>query len=350
MRLPNRITGLVSLAILLVPLSVFAQLPSLRFPEASQKASVSQRIGLTDISITYNRPGVNNRKIMGALVPYNEVWRAGANENTTISFTDAVWIEGKELAAGTYGIHMIPTPGEWTVVFSNETSAWGSFSYDTKEDALRIKATPRPSPFTERLSFTFENPTDDSATVDMRWENVSVPFKVTVEVPKVVLANIRKDLAGLPQFTWQAWNRAADYSLRNGGDLGEATAWSERSTSMNRNFQNLRTKAAIAEKNGETKMAADLRTEAMSIATEADINTYAYGLMNQKKMDEAMALFKKNVQQYPKSWNAYDSLAEAYATSGDKARAIENYSKARELAKDENQRKRISVELAKLKG
>lgn len=123
MRPPNRITGLVSLAFLLVPLSAFAQLPALRFPEASQKASVSQRIGLTDISITYNRPGVNNRKIWGGLVPYNEVWRAGANENTTISFTDAVWIEGKELAAGTYGIHMIPTPGEWTVVFSNESSA-----------------------------------------------------------------------------------------------------------------------------------------------------------------------------------------------------------------------------------
>lgn len=184
----------------------------------------------------------------------------------------------------------------------------------------------------------------------MRWENVSVPFKVTVEVPKVVLANIRKDLAGLPQFTWQAWNRAADYALRNGGDPGEATGWAERSISMNRNFQNLRTKAAIAEKNGDTKMAADLRVEAMAIATEADINTYAYGLMNQKKMDEAMALFKKNVQQYPKSWNAYDSLAEAYATSGDKARAIEYYSKARELAKDESQRKRISVEIAKLRG
>jgi len=350
MRLPNRITGLVSLAFLLVPLSAFAQLPSLRFPEASQKASVSQRIGLTDISIAYHRPGVNNRKVWGGLVPYNEVWRAGANENTTISFNDAVWIEGKELAAGTYGIHMIPTPGEWTVVFSNESSAWGSFSYDTKEDALRIKATPQPSPFTERLSYTFENPTDNSAMVEMRWENVRVPFKVTVEVPKVVLANIRKDLTGLPQFTWQAWNRAADYALRNGGDLSEATEWAERSIAMNRNFQNLRTKAAIAEKNGDAKMATDLRAEAMSIATEADINTYAYGLMNQKKMDEAMALFKKNVQQYPKSWNAYDSLAEAYANSGDKARAIENYSKARELAKDENQRKRISVEITKLRG
>src|SRR5580765_873560 len=123
---------------LIIPYVMYSQ--NLTMPEASQKAMVMHRIGLTDITITYHSPLVKGRKVWGELVPYNEVWRAGANENTTISFSSPVTINGKPLAAGTYGLHMIPTKGDWTIACSNTRWAWGSFSYDQKEDALRVTA------------------------------------------------------------------------------------------------------------------------------------------------------------------------------------------------------------------
>src|SRR5262245_54751129 len=129
------------LSITLFATSAAAQTAPLKAPEASPAASVTQTVGLTEMKITYHRPAVNGRKIWGGLVPYGDVWRAGANENTTLSFSSAVKVAGKPLRAGTYGLHMIPTAKDWTIIFSNQAAAWGSFSYDPKEDALRITAT-----------------------------------------------------------------------------------------------------------------------------------------------------------------------------------------------------------------
>src|SRR5213593_4036833 len=123
--------------------SVFAQ-NDLNLPDVSQAAEVKQRIALTDITINYHRPLVNGRKIWGGLVPYGKVWRAGANENTTIEFSDPVSVEGKPLDKGTYGLHMIPNQDSWTVIFSKTNTGWGSFSYDQKDDALRVNVKPRP--------------------------------------------------------------------------------------------------------------------------------------------------------------------------------------------------------------
>src|SRR6187401_3267360 len=133
---------LLSLCVSLL-VSAVAAAQGLTGPNASPAASVSQTIGLTDIAVTYHRPATNGRKIWGGLVPYDQVWRAGANQNTTISFSTPVTVNGTKLAAGTYGLHMIPTASQWTVIFSNESGAWGSFSYDQKEDAARITATPQ---------------------------------------------------------------------------------------------------------------------------------------------------------------------------------------------------------------
>src|SRR5215475_5327685 len=120
-----------------------SQATELKIPELSQRAVVTQRVGLTDITITYHRPAVGSRELWGKAVPYGKVWRAGANENTTIQFADDVSVEGKPLAAGTYGLHMIPDKDHWTVVFSKNSTSWGSFSYDEKEDALRVQVKPR---------------------------------------------------------------------------------------------------------------------------------------------------------------------------------------------------------------
>jgi tetratricopeptide (TPR) repeat protein len=329
--------------------SSMAQVPPLVLPEASQKATVSQTIGLTDISISYHRPGVNKRKVWGGLVPHNEVWRAGANENTVLAVTTPVSIGGKTLPAGKYGLHFLPTEKDWTLILSNESHAWGSFSYDPKEDALRVSVTPVPADLEERLLYTLDDPTDNAVTANLRWEKLKVSFKIQVDIPNAVFENVREQMRGLPRFYWQGWNQAAAWCLRNNTHLDEALKWSDESLKFQENFQNLRTKAALLEKKGDAPAAAALREKAQKIATEADINLQAYQLLGSGKTDEAIEVFRKNAKTYPGSWNAFDSLGEALADKGDKAGAIASYGKALELVKDDTQKKRIEGEIKKLR-
>jgi tetratricopeptide (TPR) repeat protein len=344
----SALRSLLAISLLATAARAAVAQPALTLPEASPEASVSQKVGLTEIVIRYHRPAVNKRTVWGDLVPYDEVWRAGANENTTISFSTPVTINGKPLAAGTYGLHMIPTKGDWTIAFSKMNVAWGSFSYDEKEDALRVTAKPQAAEFEERLSYRFDDPTEKSVTVAMTWEKVEVPFRVEVDTPSVVIASLRNELRGLPRFGWQGWNGAAAYAMRNKVNLDEALTWVDRSISMQENFTNLRTKAGILEAKGDAKAAADLRAKAMSIATEVEINAYGYQLLGAGKTDEAIEMFRKNVKDHPQSWNTYDSLGEAYGQKGDKKLAAENYRKAQNMTKDPEQKKRIAGILAKM--
>ena len=327
-----------------------AQAPPLKLPEASPAATVIQTVGLTEIKVSYHRPAVAGRKVWGELVPYGDVWRAGANENTTVSFSSPVKVAGKPLAAGTYGLHMIPTAKDWTVIFSKVSIAWGSYSYDPKEDALRVTVSPQPSEGpTERLSYSFDNPSETAATLTLRWETLKLPIAIEVDTPKVVMASMRGELLGLPKFFWLGWNQAASYWLKHGGDLDEALKLSDKSIEIASTFQNTMTRAAILEKKGDAKGAAALREKALGLATEGDINLYAYGLLADKKADEALAMFRKNAAEHPTSWNAHDSLGEAYAAKGDKKSATDSYTKALSLVKDPNNKKRIEQVLNKLK-
>lgn len=346
-RFVHRGSGLLLGASFLYAATAAAQ-PALTLPEASPKASIAQTIGLTDVAITYHRPAVNKRTVWGDLVPYGEVWRAGANQNTTISFSSPVTVNGKPLPAGTYGLHMIPTTGDWTIAFSNVSWAWGSFSYDEKEDALRVTAKPQPAEFQERLSYSFDDPTEKSVEVALRWEKLRVPFTVEVDTPAVVVTSLRRELRDLPRFSWQGWNQAAAYSMRNKVNLDEALTWADRSIAMQENFNNLRTKAGILEAKGDAAAAGALRDKAMKMATEADINAYGYQLLGAGKTDEAIEMFRKNVKDHPASWNAYDSLGEAYQKKGDKKLAVENYRKAQGMTKDPEQKKRIDGILKKM--
>jgi tetratricopeptide (TPR) repeat protein len=345
-RFVHRASGLLLGASFLYAATAAAQ-PNLTLPEASPKASIAQTVGLTDVAFTYLRPAVNKRTIWGDLVPYGEVWRAGANQNTTISFSSPVTVNGKPLAAGTYGLHMIPTTGDWTIAFSNVSWAWGSFSYDEKEDALRVTAKPQPAEFQERLSYSLDDPTEKSVEVGLRWEKLRVPFTVVVDTPTVVVTSLRRELRDLPRFSWQGWNQAAAYSMRNKVNLDEAMTWADRSVSMQENFNNLSTKAGLLEAKGDTAAAAALRDKAMKIATEADINARGYQLLGAGKTDEAIAMFRKNVKDHPASWNTYDSLGEAYDRKGDKKLAAENYRKALGMTQDPEQKKRIEGVLKK---
>jgi hypothetical protein len=341
---------LLIITALLASAPVHAQ-PALNLPEQSPGATVTQTVGLTDITVVYHRPAVGGRPVWGALVPYNEPWRAGANDNTTVAFSTAVKVGGKPLAAGTYGLHMIPTAKEWTIAFSTMNTAWGSFTYDQKEDALRVTVTPRTSSTSqERLLFRFDDPGETKTTLVLAWEKLEVPIAIEIETPKIVMASIRNQLRGPAGFTWQAHNAAAGYWLRNGGSLDDALKHVDRSIQMNPTYQNHMTRAAILEKQGNAKGAAEMRAKAQPMASEADLNQAAYRLLlTEKKVDEAIKMFQAIVEKYPSSWNAHDSLAEALALKGDKAGAAAEYKQALALVQDPVQKKRIETELAKFK-
>ena len=334
---------------LLIPVLASAQIPGLTGPQASPEATATQVVGVTEVAVTYHRPAVNGREVWGALVPYDRVWRAGANENTIVSFSTPVTVNGTKLAAGTYGLHMIPAAGEWTAIFSTESGAWGSFSYDQTEDAARVRVKPEPAPFTERLSYTFDEPTADSVVLALRWEKLRVPLEIEVDLPRTVLESYKAQLRGLPRFGWQGWNQAANWAAQNDLALDEALTWVDRSIGMNRNFTNLRTKALVLTKKGDAAAADAITREAFTLATEAEINAYGYQLLGQKKIDEAIAMFEKNVKDHPDSWNTYDSLAEAYGVKGDKKKSLEYYTKALAMTTADAQKTRISGIIEQLK-
>src|SRR5580704_19180236 len=180
-----------------VPVVCAAQSQVLSIPLKSQRAAVSQTIGLTDITIIYHRPLVGGRVIWDSLVPYGKVWRTGANMNTTITFSDPVRIDGNPLDRGTYGLHMIPAADEWTVIFSKNSTSWGSFTYDQTEDALRITVKPTTADMRNALTYDFDQLQPDSAVVELEWEKVAVPFQVSVDVHGVVEASLKKQLRNL---------------------------------------------------------------------------------------------------------------------------------------------------------
>jgi tetratricopeptide (TPR) repeat protein len=339
----------VALAVLTRPADLTGQVPNLVLPKVSQRASVSQTIGFTNISLTYDRPLVTQREIWGKLVPYDSVWRAGANENTVIAFSSAVRVGGRDLSAGRYGVHMIPTTNEWTVILSKQADAWGSFSYDPKEDAVRLTAVPVAAPFQEALGYTLDDPGSGSVVASLRWEKLAVPFTIEVDHKRVAVDSLRQQLRGLGRFFWQPWTQAAAWCAANDVNLAEAAEWAQSSIAINENFTNLRLKATLLEKMGDTTNAAQLRRRSFELAAEPDINAYGYQLLGAGKVDSAIVVFRKNVKDYPRSWNTYDSLGEAYAKKGDKRRAVEQYSKARELTKDPAQQRRIAGIIAGLR-
>jgi len=337
----------ILLTLIIQSTPVAAQAFYLTVPFGSQRASVMQTIGLTDISVTYDRPGVDGRKIWGELVPYDSVWRAGANVNTVLAFTSPVTINGKQLPAGRYGLFMLPTPQQWTVIISKEANAWGHFSYNEGEDVLRFTATPGAGEMTERLEYTFDDPKVDAVTVTLRWEKLALPFTISVNSTQVVMDSLQQQLRGLPKFFPDAWRQASAWAF-NHDQLATASAWADTAIGLGANYQNLMLKSRILAKEGNQSGADSLKTRALSVATEADMNVYGYQLMQQGKKEEALAVFIKNTRTYPQSWNTWDSLAECYGNIGNKKLAIANYQKALGMVGDPVQKRRIEGAIAAL--
>lgn len=343
-----RSLALAVVAVATVAGTAAAQGPALTLPQPSPAATVSQRVGITDITITYHRPAVNKREVWGKLVPWNEVWRAGANENTVITFSSPVNVGGHQLAAGSYGLHMIPTAQNWTVIFNREAKAWGSFFYDASEDAARVPVTPSPGAFQERLLYTMDDPSDTSVVATLRWEKIAVPIRIDVDTPAVVAASLREELRGLAGFNWQRFAQAAQWCAQNNVNMDEAGQWAERAVGMQQNFTTLRAKADVIEKQGNAAAAGELRTKALTLANEVELNLYGYSQLQAGKTDDAIATFRENIKRHPDSWNTYDSLGEALAAKGSRQEAIESYRKALSMTEDSKQKDRINGILAKL--
>jgi tetratricopeptide (TPR) repeat protein len=337
----------VPLATVLVAAPALAQSPPLDLPRESPAAVVSQTLGLADFSVRYSRPAVSGRKVWGELVPFGEVWRAGANENTVLAVTAPFTIGGTKLPAGRYGLHMIPTATTWTVILNRQANAWGSFRYNPAEDAVRFTVTPGPAEMTERLQYTFDDLRDDGVTLTLRWEKLAVPIALTFDPDRVVLDSLATQLRGVPQFFPDGWGNAAAWALRQ-GHLAEASAWADSAIKIQPRYDGLNVKAAVLARQGNVTAADSLRRRALAIANEPQLNAAGYQLLQARKVDEAIALFQRNVKQHPDSWNVYDSLAEAYAVKGDRKLAIANYRKAASMTGDDTQKRRIAEAIAAL--
>lgn len=329
--------------LLFLAFSISAQ-AQLNTPRGSQQATITQRVGITDISITYSRPSVNGRDIWGSLVPYGmnnlgfgtstaAPWRAGANENTTITFSHDAYVEGKPIKAGTYGLFVeVKHDNKATLILSKDNQAWGSFYYDQKRDALRADISTKKAQHHELLTFEFNTVNANDAIASLVWGEKEFPFKIAVDVTDVVLDEFRAKSNGQFGFNRQNWEQAAAYALNNGGDLNEALGWIDGAIQGNfysqKTFNNLAIKGQILNKLGRTDEYAALMDEASGMANKQQLNALGYQMMNAKDYERAVAFFKENIERHPDDPNGYDSLGECYKNMGENQKAIKNFKKS----------------------
>jgi hypothetical protein len=306
----------------------------LDLPRPSQHAVITQRIGITDVTINYHRPVVNKRKVWGSLVPYGQIWRAGANENTTIQFVDPVTIEEKSLPKGTYGLHMIPGENEWTIIFSKNSTSWGSFTYDQAEDALRVTVKPQPAEFHEALTYDFDDVKPDSSLITLRWEKIAVPFKVGVNTHEIVEQSLHNQLRGLAQYAWDGWDDAANYLLQEKIALEEALKYSEKSIQAEERYDNLMTESRVLEALSRKQEAVSARSKALAMANAIQLHTYARQLQNEGRQPEAFAIFRDNAKKNPDQWIVHVGLSRMYSAQGDFANAAKEMNAAIAVAPD----------------
>jgi hypothetical protein len=260
--------------IFILSLSALGQ--QIKTPRPSPDAIVSQIVGVTEVKIDYSSPGVKGRKIWGELVPFGEVWRTGANEVTSITFSDDVKVNGNDLPAGTYGIHTIPRESEWEIIFSKNTEINGGSNYEPTKDALRIKAKPEKHHFMERMTFLFTDVTDKSVNVNLLWDELEISFNIETNTNEIFLSNAREQLSWSPTF------QAAQYCLNANINLEEALKWIEASCLINEVYWNTRVKAQLQYKLGMKTQAIATLEKAIELGAKMESAPFDYD--NMKKM------------------------------------------------------------------
>ena len=339
----------------------------------NQKSSVTQHIGLVKVTIDYNSPDVHapngedrRGKIWGTDVAHYGMideqfgtctecpWRAGANENTVFTVSHDVKVEGQPLPAGKYGLHMIVGPEEWTIIFSKNSTSWGSYYYDAKEDALRVKVKPSKSEYNEWLTYEFIDRRPDRATVALKWEDLQVPFTISVDnAADLHLAAIRNELRDSKGFYWNNWVAAAQYALqvkRPNDALEFADAAVNRQFSGQENFQTLSVLATAQEAAGKTAEAKATRERSLNHRTAGplEIHGYARQLLTQGKKEDALRVWELNAKRYPNQWPVNVGLARGYSAVGRYKDALKHARLALAQAPDEVNRKTLTDAIAKL--
>ncbi|HEX9513326.1 MAG TPA: DUF2911 domain-containing protein [Puia sp.] len=345
-------TGIL-LAIFLFGFLPFAHAQLTTAPNGgNKKATIGERVGITDITLHYDRPGVKGREgqIWGKLIPAGFTdqgfgtskaapWRAGANENTTIEFSTDVKIEGQDLPAGKYGFFVAYDPAECTLIFSRNSSSWGSFFYDPKEDALQVKVKPTAlDNSAEWLKYEFRDQKESSATIALVWEKLMIPFKVETDYIRLQLESFRRELRSDKGFTSDAWDQAAQFCIQHNTDLDEALAWAN--TAINgtfigqKNFQTLSTKAQVLALQGKKEEADATMKEALPLGQMNEVHQYARQLLGQKRAKEAFDAFKLNYDKHPGEFTTNMGMARGYSAMGDYKKALAFLQKAQPLAPD----------------
>jgi tetratricopeptide (TPR) repeat protein len=308
--------------------------------EPSPGAEVSQTVGISSVTVNYSRPSVKGRVVWGNLVPYgwnkqafgnnNEApWRAGANENTTLTLSHDATIEGTAIPAGTYGLFFVVNEDNTgQVILSRDHRSWGSFWYIPANDQMRAAIRIRDIAHTETLTYDFINATKTSTELVLNWEKKQLPVKITFAVDDIVMANAGEQLKGVTGFNWQGYASAANYALQNKTNTVEAMKWIDQAIATNRSFNTLNIKAGLLGLAGKKAEGDVLMKDAMALANENELNLYGYQLLGQSDFDKAIEVLVLNTQRHPESANAWDSLGEAYALKGDSRNAIKNFKKS----------------------
>ncbi len=343
--------------------SVFAQLTT---PQASPLAKVMQRIGITDVEVEYSRPSVRDREIWGSnIVPYGynnfgfgtstaAPWRAGANENTIVRFSKDVQVEGKNLAAGAYGLHMaVEESGKVTVIFSKNTSSWGSYFYDPAEDALRVDVQWKDNPHTEMLSFAFTEVTTEKAVLSLLWEKKAIPMTISTNTQDLVIASMEEELRSSTGFLWQSWSTAAGYTVQQNYKLEKGLEWADQAVNNpnvgNKNFSTLSTKAQVLMRLGRMDEAYQVMDEALPMASVLQIHQYGRQLINMDQKAKALEVFEYNAKQNPNTWPVHLGLARGYSANGDYKKALKHAEMALNNAPNEPNKQNIQGAIEKLK-
>lgn len=369
----RRIAVLSAFALLVVS-TAFAQ-GALTLPASgdNQHAIVTQFIGPVKVTVDYNSPKVHHPvsgedrrgKIWGGLVPYGLTnlgfgtctqcpWRAGANENTTFTFSDPVKIEGQDLPAGTYGFFLIADPNEWTAIFSKNSTSWGSFFYDPTEDQLRVKVKPEKSDYHEWLTYDFTERQTDHATVAMRWEDLQVPIHINVpNMADIYLADIHKQLRNSQGFTWQNWVQAAQYALKQ-KRLDDAYAFAQAAVDSKsgigqENFQTLAMLAEVQQARGMTEAQAT-REKAINnpTATPFQLHQYAREQLAKGNKSGAVRVWQLNAKLHPNEWPVNVGLMRAYSAEGKYKDALKYAKLALAQAPDPQNKKNLEDAVKKL--
>jgi tetratricopeptide (TPR) repeat protein len=345
-----------------ISMNTFAQL-DLPAAGGNPRATLSEEVGITSITIKYSRPDVNGRegKIWGNLVTYgfsttnfvtnknNSPWRAGANESTNITFEHDVKVEGKPLAAGTYGLFMAVWQDSVTVIFSKSTEAWGSFYYDDKQDALRVTVKPQMNDKSvEYLKYEFIEHKEKSCTIALEWEKLIVPFKVDVDVENTVVARLREQVTSQKGFNQLNLLSAAQYCINKGINLEEALAWSQRASGL-KSYATLSNLANAYAKLNKMTQADSVLTEALTMANANQYAQLTRNLIGQKRADKALEIITAAKAKFGDNQAVLTSMAYAYSAKGDFMKAIDAATKALALAPNDAAKKTIQTLIDKLK-